>query len=99
MDEVVGLDAAMAIVDTAVVYDDDSAVGAGRVSSTPAAPAPFLPTPKDSIVVHLNSNERVFFDIRDASIEFVSGRLNAKMREIMALEDSVSVAIVKLIFS
>lgn len=88
LDEVVGIDAAMATVDTSVVYDEDPAT-ASAVRKAPSVASPAAAAPKESIVVHLNSNERVYFDIRDASIETVSGRLNAKMRDIMALTDSV----------
>lgn len=82
----------MATVDTAVVYDEDPAAASpARKPAAAGGAAASAPAARDTIVVHLNSNERVYFDIRDANIETVSGRLNAKMREIMALTDSVRV--------
>jgi hypothetical protein len=86
LDEVVGLDSAMATVEFNVVYDEE-----------PPAPGAAVPPPllapsaasRGKVVVHLNSNDKLYAEIRDQNVEVAGAKLQSRAKELLALEDSV----------
>ena len=88
--EETGTDWLMASVDAAIAADPENAVAASTshgASPSPASP-PYLASGARA-TLHLNSNDKLYREIRDAHIDVAGAHLAARARELQAFRDDI----------
>jgi hypothetical protein len=89
VDEFIGVDCSMATVDYDVVYDDEPPPTGVAPKSATAAAIPAIASANRKVVVHLNSNDKLYSEIRDLNVEVMGSKIAARAKELQALEASV----------
>lgn len=90
--EFLGIDNAMVKVDASLLVDnpEDAVAGTGKekpVSGQKAGPAPLPPGSK--LTLHLNSNDKLYSEIRDMNISVAGPHLTVRARELQGFRDQI----------
>ena len=83
----------MAVLEYGLVFDEsderDAAAAAAAAAAAKGLKLAPRPPPPSHVTVHLNSNDKLFTEVRDTNIEAAGGLLAARAKEIAALQDSM----------